>query len=152
MQQLLEIADVVALQEVPCALIERIVGFSSAARFQAQWVAAPSRGGVRTSADGATIEVAPCRSYATAAGKRGCSTEKGGLSAALPLPPTAHDMLLVRFSALKEPPAQLLPEAPSTNEPAGSSPSEDVAPSSSAESSHAPAEQADDVLDSWEDL
>ena len=35
-----------------------------------------------------------------AVGKRGCSSAVGGIAAALPLPPVAHDMLLARRAVL----------------------------------------------------
>ena len=82
-------------------MVGRLVELGAARQFQAQWVAAPSGNPLN-----------PCPWYAKAAGLRGCSTSNGGLARALPLPPVPHEMLLTRFSAMKEPPV-------TTEQPAG---------------------------------
>lgn len=86
-EQLLDLADVVGLQEVPADLVDRLVRCGLDRDFESQWVAAPS--------DKDTAW------YDAAVGKRGCtSSAVGGIHAARPLPPVAHDMLLARRAAL----------------------------------------------------
>ena len=85
-EQLLDLADVVGLQEVPADLVDRLVRCGLDRDFESQWVAAPS--------DQDTAW------YDAAVGKRGCSSDVGGIDAALPLPPVAHDMLLARRAVL----------------------------------------------------
>ena len=85
-EQLLSLADVVGLQEVPADLVERLVRCGSGLDFESQWVAAPSDKDTEW--------------YEAAVGKRGCSSAVGGIAAALPLPPVAHDMLLARRAVL----------------------------------------------------
>ena len=85
-EQLLDLADVVGLQEVPADLVERLVRCGSGRDFESQWVAAPSEKDTEW--------------YDSAVGKRGCSSAVGGIAAALPLPPVAHDMLLARRAVL----------------------------------------------------
>ena len=85
-EQLLDLADVVGLQEVPADLVERLVRCGSGRDFESQWVASPSNKDTEW--------------YEAAVGKRGCSSAEGGVAAALPLPPVAHDMLLARRAVL----------------------------------------------------
>ena len=85
-EQLLSLADVVGLQEVPADLVERLVRCGSGLDFESQWVAAPSDKDTEW--------------YEAAVGKRGCSSAIGGIVAALPLPPVAHAMLLARRAVL----------------------------------------------------
>ena len=85
-EQLLDLTDVVGLQEVPAGLVERLVRCGSGRDFESQWVAAPSDKDTEW--------------YEAAVGKRGCSSAEGGIAAALPLPPVAHDMLLARRAVL----------------------------------------------------
>jgi endonuclease/exonuclease/phosphatase family metal-dependent hydrolase len=94
-EQLLDLADVVGLQEVPADLVDRLVRCGLDRDFESQWVAAPS--------DKDTAW------YDAAVGKRGCtSSAVGGIHAALPLPPVAHDMLLARRAVLVGPPGPAL--------------------------------------------
>ena len=97
---LLESAEVVGLQEVPVRLVQRLVVLATGKEYQAQWVAAPSSKDTEW--------------YERTVGRRGCSTEAGSrdaLSSLLSSLPAGcglpHDMLLVRYSALKEPPTAL---------------------------------------------
>ena len=85
-EQLLDLADVVGLQEVPADLVDRLIRCGLDRDFESQWVAAPS------DKDKAW--------YDAAAGKRSCSSAVGSIDAALPLPPVAHDMLLARRAVL----------------------------------------------------
>lgn len=67
-EQLLGLADVVGLQEVPADLVERLVRCGSGRDFESQWVAAPSNKDTEW--------------YEAAVGKRGCSSAIGGIAAA----------------------------------------------------------------------
>lgn len=91
--QLLSVAEVVGLQEVPAALVERLIEHGTRQHFQVQWVAAPSDYDKEW-----YDKVAGVLSHAG----RG-SNEAGVAEPATPrsLPPVAHDMLFARCEVLK---------------------------------------------------
>ena len=83
--QLLQIADVVGLQEVPVASVETLVRQGEKSEFEVQW----------------QVEVSvKDEIYEDVVGKHGCSSDEGSISAAMPLPPAAHAMLFARHTVL----------------------------------------------------
>uniref|UniRef100_A0A7S0NWL6 Endonuclease/exonuclease/phosphatase domain-containing protein n=1 Tax=Calcidiscus leptoporus TaxID=127549 RepID=A0A7S0NWL6_9EUKA len=148
--KLLDASDVVGLQEVPSALVERLVEHGAARQFQVQWVAAPSRPKGELQSDGVK-HVIECPWYKRAAGRHGCSTSAGGIAAALPLPPTAHDMLFARFAALPTSTGQAIELEVGADVASSAAP---IAPSASAAGKvdGTSARAGDDVPEDWEDL
>ena len=80
-QELLNVADVIGLQEVPAALVKQLVRKGEQQAFEVQWLSAPSDKDAEW--------------YVPAAGRRGRSSEGEPASS---LPPVAHDMMFCRDS------------------------------------------------------
>ena len=152
---LLSTAQVVGLQEVPAALVERLVALGATRSFQVQWVAAPSK----------HDEAA----YARTVGRRGCSLDKADRDSGqrlANLPQVAHDVLFTSYTSLVEPPqgvvgtvAAALTLAPDNGAViAAATPEPPISSAQEAASVDVSAGDAVDsvgtvgVADSWEDL
>ena len=83
--QLLRLADVVGLQEVPSALVETLARRGDLEGFEVQWAVHVS---------------GKDELYEKLVGIRGCSSDEGGISAAMPPPPAPHTMLFARYTVL----------------------------------------------------